>query len=223
MSRFRRRLIRKLEGEAPKQKPQYTMNDMAATASYCEELLRNLKRAKSPTLHIFIFGLCITKQDLQEIEGILAEKGYEIYWKQPLGGLRGVYGVMRFNNGEINNWRDLPLMVRRKGDNKAIPIHCVRELRPNLNGEKMNDKINSVLPVCAVRYALGRHTYMPSMVVGEIMQLLPRLMDRDLTCIRDDISNYLDRENENCIEYKLWSGLHSRIICEQEKREEADS
>ena len=133
MSRFRRWLIRKLEGETPKQEPQYTMNDMATTASYCEELLWNLKRAKSPTFHIFMFGLCITKQDLQEIEGILAEKGDEIYWKQPLGGLRGVYGVMRFKGEEVSSWRDLPLMVRCKGDNKVVPIHSIKELQSALS------------------------------------------------------------------------------------------
>lgn len=218
MDRFKRRLIRRQEREASRQEPQYTMNDMAAMASYCEELLRNLKRAKSPTFHIFMFGLCITKRDLQEIEGILAEKGYEIYWKQPLGGLRGVYGVMRFKGEEVNSWRNLPLVVRRKGDNKAIPIHCVRELRPNLNGEKMNDKINSVLPVCAVRYALGRQSYMPSVVIDEIMPLLPEMSDGDLQVMRNDISDYLTHENESSIEYKLWSDLYNKIICEQEKR-----
>lgn len=84
-------------------------------------------------------------------------------------------------------------------------------------------KSDTSLIVCAVRYALGRRSYMPSVVIDEIVPLLPEMSDGDLQVIRNDISDYLTHENENCIEYKLWSGLYSRIICEQEKREEADS
>ena len=67
----------------------------------------------------------------------------------------------------------------------------------------MKIKDNSVLPVCAVRYALGRHSYMPSLVISEIIHLIPSLMDRDLTCMRNDIADYLTHENKDCIEYKL--------------------
>ena len=85
-------------------------------------------------------------------------------------------------------------------------------------GKVMKIRSNSVLPVCAVRYALGRHSYMPSLVINEIIHLIPSLMDRDLTCMRNDIADYLTHENKSSIEYKLWSDLYNRIVYEQEIR-----
>ena len=37
--------------------------------------------------------------------------------------------------------------------------------------------------VCAVRYALGRESYMPSIVIGFITPLIPVLSDRAIGCL----------------------------------------
>lgn len=49
-----------------------------------------------------------------------------------------------------------------------------------------NDCVGAVL-VCAVRYALGRRTYMPSMVCCVIQYALSDMSDRDICCIERDI------------------------------------
>ena len=42
---------------------------------------------------------------------------------------------------------------------------------------------------CAVRYAAGRQTYMPGIVIDFITPLLPRLSMRTLWCFKKDIEN----------------------------------
>ena len=41
--------------------------------------------------------------------------------------------------------------------------------------------------VCAVRYALGRESYMPSVVIGFITPLIPALSDRAIGCLERDV------------------------------------
>ncbi len=43
---------------------------------------------------------------------------------------------------------------------------------------------------CAVRYALGRMTYMPSSVIRYITPLLPYIDDKTLDCFIQDITRY---------------------------------
>lgn len=40
---------------------------------------------------------------------------------------------------------------------------------------------------CAIRYCLGRRTYMPELVCGYVRQLLPYLSDKTLCCMERDI------------------------------------
>lgn len=49
-----------------------------------------------------------------------------------------------------------------------------------------NDNFGAVLN-CAVRYSLGRHTYMPGLVMDFIGPLLPYVSDRTLWCMERDI------------------------------------
>lgn len=42
--------------------------------------------------------------------------------------------------------------------------------------------------ICAERYALGRRSYMPSLVIGYITPLLPRLSKKTLAVLAKDIS-----------------------------------
>ena len=51
-----------------------------------------------------------------------------------------------------------------------------------------NDDFGAVLN-CAVRYAIGRQSYMPSLVIGFITPLLPHLNNRTLWCFDQDVTN----------------------------------
>lgn len=55
----------------------------------------------------------------------------------------------------------------------------------------VNDDFGIIL-ICAVRYALGRQSYMPSLVQGYVAPLLPELSDRCLGILERDIA---DAEN----------------------------
>lgn len=43
--------------------------------------------------------------------------------------------------------------------------------------------------VCAVRYALGRQSCMPRVVIGYITPLIPELSDQTLCCLERDVRN----------------------------------
>ena len=51
-----------------------------------------------------------------------------------------------------------------------------------------DDDFGAVLN-CAVRYALGRRTYMPHLVIDYIVPILPSLTDKTLWCFERDLSS----------------------------------
>ena len=53
----------------------------------------------------------------------------------------------------------------------------------------IKDKDFGALLICAVRYCLGRHTYMPGLIIGYITPLLPHISDNTLRCIETDLSH----------------------------------
>lgn len=56
--------------------------------------------------------------------------------------------------------------------------------KPSIDLE--DDEFGTVLN-CAVRYSLGRQTYMPHLVMDFIRPLLPHLSDRTMWCLERDI------------------------------------
>ena len=54
---------------------------------------------------------------------------------------------------------------------------------------EINKDFETIL-LCAVRYAIGRETYMPSMVIDYITPLLPYLSDNILRLIANEITEY---------------------------------
>ena len=52
------------------------------------------------------------------------------------------------------------------------------------------DKNFETILLCAVRYAIGRQTYMPSLVIDYITPLLPYLTDNTLRLIANEITEY---------------------------------
>lgn len=54
-----------------------------------------------------------------------------------------------------------------------------------------NDNFGAILN-CAVRYSLGRNTYMPGLVMDFIGPLLPYVSDRTLWCMERDIKDFVE-------------------------------
>ena len=94
--------------------------------------------------------------------------------------------------------------------NDAIPI-SVTDLGVVLN--------------CAVRYCMGRQTYMPSIVIDFITPLIPRLDNKTLWCLDRDLSDpavYGGLGDEK-IDAPLWIKFHERIKEEIKSRKEQEN
>lgn len=82
-------------------------------------------------------------------------------------------------------------------------------------------KDNSVLPVCAVRYALGRQSYMPSNIMGEVAALLKQLPDNDLEVLKRDLREYLAQTaNESDVYWASWNEFYHKICAEIKRRKQ---
>lgn len=103
------------------------------------------------------------------------------------------------------------LTEQGKGDLLICPAHWF-EFQIDNNFEMM--------VVCAVRYAVGRATYMPSIVDEFVRKYLSVLRTRTLGFIRRDIKEWLDREVLD--QRELWSNLYADIGEEILKREIPD-
>lgn len=74
---------------------------------------------------------------------------------------------------------------------------------------------------CAVRYCLGRRTYMPSLVCGYITPFLPEMSDNTLACFERDIA---ERKRtgfdygDSC-DYETWDAFYKAVCKEIEGRE----
>ena len=71
--------------------------------------------------------------------------------------------------------------------------------------------------VCALRYCIGRRTYMPSLITGYIIPLLPHLTIDTLNVMRQDILNADELGNEN-IDAPIWLGFLNHINKQLEHR-----
>lgn len=82
-----------------------------------------------------------------------------------------------------------------------------------------NDDFGAVCN-CAVRYCLGRRSYMPSLVCGYIISLLPELTDKTLDCFERDIA---ERKRtgfdfgDSC-DYETWDAFYKAVCKEIERR-----
>lgn len=74
---------------------------------------------------------------------------------------------------------------------------------------------------CAVRYALGRRTYMPSLVIGYITPLLPQLSSKTLWCFDQDVTDakYIGGYGDPCDE-KDWMRFLDAVRAERTNRGE---
>lgn len=82
--------------------------------------------------------------------------------------------------------------------------------------DPFDDDFGTVL-MCAVRYALGRCTYMPKLVIDFIKLYLPKLNDKTLWCFVKDIESAPSLGHEE-IDKPLWLCFLADVKAEQERR-----
>ena len=70
----------------------------------------------------------------------------------------------------------------------------------------------------AIRYAMGRNTYMPVVVSGYIKRHLRLLDDKFLALATDDIRQHLENYAEHEMNPNLWHGLLGALETEQRER-----
>lgn len=80
------------------------------------------------------------------------------------------------------------------------------------SGEDFN-----ILCTCAVRYAIGRRSYMPSLVIQAIVPWLQYLENRTLVVMVRDIDEEKDLGDEH-VDRPLWLAFKSRVEREIERR-----
>ena len=83
-----------------------------------------------------------------------------------------------------------------------------------------NDNLQAIF-VCAIRYSLGRRTYMPHLVIDFLTPLLPHLSDKTLSVIERDIRE-ADKMGvgygDERIDKPRWLQFRQLILSEIEKR-----
>ncbi|MBO5969506.1 MAG: hypothetical protein J6S14_13515 [Clostridia bacterium] len=89
------------------------------------------------------------------------------------------------------------------------PEECRLRLDPT------DDDFQSVL-ICAERYACGRRTYMPGVIIGYITPLLPVLSDRTLAALLRDLNEAVHgcRLGDPTIDAPGWIELYERAKAE---------
>lgn len=61
------------------------------------------------------------------------------------------------------------------------------DIRISIKGVTVGDEDFGTLCICAIRYCIGRRSYMPSLIQGYIRPLLPYLTNKTLAVMRNDI------------------------------------
>ncbi len=76
--------------------------------------------------------------------------------------------------------------------------------------------------ICAVRYACGRQSYMPSLVIGYIMPLLPHLDSKTLYVLDQDLTDakYTGGYGHPRIDEPGWLRLREKGRAERTRRGE---
>ena len=82
----------------------------------------------------------------------------------------------------------------------------------------------STIVGCALRYALGRYTYMPSTVKGFIGRHIEAITENDLNAMIRDIEDKMKYNYNKEFPYKeQWLELRDNLVVEMKKREESQS
>lgn len=85
---------------------------------------------------------------------------------------------------------------------------------------EINKDFETIL-LCAVRYAIGRRTYIPSLVIDYITPLLPYLSEDVLKLIADEIIGHYTYEGalgDEMIDKPYWLAFYGKILAERMKQ-----
>ena len=88
--------------------------------------------------------------------------------------------------------------------------------QPQVGGVEINKDFETIL-LCAVRYAIGRRTYIPSLVIDYITPLLPYLSEDVLKLIADEIIGHYTYEGalgDEKIDKPYWEQFLRKIRLE---------
>ena len=88
------------------------------------------------------------------------------------------------------------------------------------------DKNFETILLCAVRYAIGRRTYIPSRVIDYITPLLPYLSEDVFKLIVNDITEYgkyYGGLGDDKIDRPYWLNFKRKILAEMERRGNEDT
>jgi hypothetical protein len=102
-------------------------------------------------------------------------------------------------------------------DSGAYLCGRIDEQKESIN--TADDNFGTILN-CAVRYAIGRQSYMPSLVVDFITPLIQRLSSKTLWCFDQDITEqrYSGGYGDPKIDEPLWMRFHEAVRAERTKR-----
>ena len=96
------------------------------------------------------------------------------------------------------------------------------EAQPQVSGIEINKDFETIL-LCAVRYAIGRRTYIPSRVIDYITPLLPYLSEDVLKLIANEIiehDTYEGSLGDEKIDRPYWEQFLRKIRLEMGGRNE---
>lgn len=74
------------------------------------------------------------------------------------------------------------------------------------NGGKADWMDNEQILICAVRYCLGRHSYVVAECIHWVRQAWPTLSQGTRHTIRKDVETYVQREEDDA-DRAVWTGL----------------
>ena len=85
----------------------------------------------------------------------------------------------------------------------------------------INDEFEIVCN-CAMRYCLGRRSYMPSIICGYIAPILPKLTDKTLDCFERGIAERKRTSFDfgDSYDYETWDAFYKAVCNEIERRKD---
>ena len=98
------------------------------------------------------------------------------------------------------------------------------EAQPQVGGVEIDKNFETIL-LCAVRYAIGRQTYIPSLVIDYITPLLSHLSYNTLGLIAAEIidHSYDGGLGDDMIDRPYWLAFKKKILAEMERRGNEDT
>lgn len=114
--------------------------------------------------------------------------------------------------------------LRKQSERRSLSAHTrwlLIEAADSIeNSTDVSDDFFGTILNCAVRYAIGRQSYMPSLVVDFITPLLPRLSSKTLWCFDQDITEqkYNGGYGDPMCDEPLWMRFHEAVRAERTKR-----